>query len=43
MERKAGGGRKIAVYVLIMVAILVLLAVPIWLGTGPAVLAPTRP
>lgn len=44
MERKAGGGRrKIAVYVLIMVAILVLIAVPIWLGTGPAVLAPTRP
>ena len=35
--------RKIAVYVFIMVAIFVLISVPIWLVTGPAVLAPTRP
>ena len=34
--------RKIAVYLLIIVALLVLITVPIWLGTGPAVLAPTR-
>jgi hypothetical protein len=27
-------------YVLIALAILVLLAIPIWLSTGPAVLAP---
>jgi hypothetical protein len=32
--------RKIAVYVLIIVATLVLIGLPIWLGTGPVVLAP---
>jgi hypothetical protein len=32
--------RKIAVYVPIILAALVLTAVPIWLGTGPVVLAP---
>ena len=32
--------RKIAVYVLIIVATFVLLALPIWLGTGPVVLSP---
>jgi hypothetical protein len=32
--------RKAATYVLIALAILVLMAIPIWLSTGPAVLAP---
>jgi hypothetical protein len=32
--------RTLAVYVIIAVAIVVLMAIPIWLGTGPAVLAP---
>ena len=32
--------RRIAVYVLIIVATLVLIAVPICLGTGPVLLAP---
>ncbi|HEU4686979.1 MAG TPA: hypothetical protein VFS23_01385 [Vicinamibacterales bacterium] len=32
--------RKIAVYVLIIVAMLVLIAIPVWLSTGPVVLAP---
>jgi hypothetical protein len=32
--------RKIAVYVLIIVATLVLIVLPIWLATGPVVLAP---
>ena len=32
--------RKIAVYVLIIVAMLVLIGIPVWLGTGPVVLAP---
>jgi hypothetical protein len=31
---------KIAVYVLIIVATLVLITLPIWLGTGPVLLAP---
>ena len=32
--------RKIAIYVLTIVAVLVLIAIPIWFGTGPVVLAP---
>ena len=32
--------RTITVYVFIAVAIGVLIAIPIWLGTGPVVLAP---
>ena len=32
--------RKIAVYVLIIVAMLVLIALPMWLDNGPVVLAP---
>ena len=32
--------RKLAFHVVIAVAIVVLMAIPIWLGTGPALLAP---
>jgi hypothetical protein len=40
VNRMQSRRRKIAVYVLIIVATLVLIALPIWLGTGPVVLAP---
>jgi hypothetical protein len=32
--------RKLAIYIVIVLAIVVLMAIPIWLGTGPVVLAP---